>query len=302
MKKYLPLLANIASQVLFGFAYLFMKMGMAVVNQNTVKFLSFRFGLGFLAMTLLLAAGFQKVKYKGRPVHLILLCGMFNPLVSQVLETTSTTYAPASQISLYASAMPALMLIFAALINHEYPTKAQVAFVFVTMFGMVITNFSDKSAVGLTTIGLVLIAASNIVIALGRIMVRRASKVFTSFEIVYLTTAIGAVAFTAYSMGTHLASAPFAEYFTGLWRPAFVIAVLYMGIGSCVGAFLLMTYASAHLPVAVFASTCTLSTVVGIVSGVVILGETFQTADIVGTVIMLAGIVGISLCYEAEPA
>ena len=31
MKKYLPLLANIASQMLFGFAYIFMKMGMAVV-------------------------------------------------------------------------------------------------------------------------------------------------------------------------------------------------------------------------------------------------------------------------------
>ena len=64
MKKYLPLFANVLSQLLFGFAYLFMKMGMAVVDQNTVKFLSFRFGLGFLVMTLILAAGFQKVRYK----------------------------------------------------------------------------------------------------------------------------------------------------------------------------------------------------------------------------------------------
>ena len=50
-KQYLPLLANLASQVLFGFAYLFMRMGMAVVNENTVKFLSFRFTLGFLVMS-----------------------------------------------------------------------------------------------------------------------------------------------------------------------------------------------------------------------------------------------------------
>lgn len=73
-----------------------------------------------------------------------------------------------------------------------------------------------------------------------------------------------------------------------------------MGIGSCVGAFLLMTYASAHLPVAVFASTCTLGTVVGIVSGVVLLKETFRPADILGTVIILIGIIGISLSYETE--
>lgn len=73
-----------------------------------------------------------------------------------------------------------------------------------------------------------------------------------------------------------------------------------MGIVSCVGAFLLMTYASAHLPVAVFASTCTLGTVVGIVSGVVLLKETFRPADILGTVIILTGIIGISLSYETE--
>lgn len=300
MKRYLPLFANILSQLLFGFAYLFMKMGMAVVDQNTVKFLSFRFGLGFLVMTLMLVAGFQKVRYKGRPVHLILICGLFNPLISQVLETTSTTYAPASQIALYASAMPALMLIFAALINHEYPTRPQILFVLVTMAGVLVTNLSDKSAAGLTALGLFLIIASNLVIALGRIMVRRASKVFTSFEIVYITTAIGAAAFTLFSVGSHVLSEPFSDYFSGLLCPQFIIAVFYMGIGSCVGAFLLMTYASAHLPVAVFASTCTLSTVVGIVSGVVLLKETFQPADIVGTVIILTGIIGISLSYETE--
>ncbi len=300
MKKYLPLFANVLSQLLFGFAYLFMKMGMAVVDQNTVKFLSFRFGLGFLVMTLILAAGFQKVRYKGRPVRLILICGLFNPLISQVLETTSTTYAPASQIALYASAMPALMLIFAALINHEYPSRRQTVFVFVTMAGVLVTNLSDKSETGLTALGLFLIIASNLVIALGRIMVRRASKVFTSFEIVYITTAIGAVAFTLISMGSHVLSAPFSDYFSGLLCPRFLIAVFYMGIGSCVGAFLLMTYASAHLPVAVFASTCTLGTVVGIVSGVVLLKETFRPADILGTVIILIGIIGISLSYETE--
>ncbi len=41
MKKYLPLLANIASQMLFGFAYIFMKMGMAVVGQDSGLGLAF---------------------------------------------------------------------------------------------------------------------------------------------------------------------------------------------------------------------------------------------------------------------
>ena len=59
-----------------------------------------------------------------------------------------------------------------------------------------------------------------------------------------------------------------------------------------------MTYASANLPFAVYASTCTLSTVIAIISGVVLLHEVFTLVQIVGTVVILMGIIGISLSYD----
>ena len=37
MKRYIPLLANVLAQVIFGLAFFFIKMGMAVVDQNTGK-------------------------------------------------------------------------------------------------------------------------------------------------------------------------------------------------------------------------------------------------------------------------
>ena len=67
-----------------------------MVDQDTVKFLSFRFTLGFLAMTLILLLKIQKVDYKKGFIGLIFLCGLFNPAISQILETTSTSYAPTS--------------------------------------------------------------------------------------------------------------------------------------------------------------------------------------------------------------
>ena len=289
MKKYLPLLANLVSQVLFGFAYLFMKMGMAVVNQNTVKFL-------------LLIVGLKKVHYKARPIGLIVLCGLFNPLISQILETTSTTYAPTSQIAMYNSILPVIMLVFSALINHEYPTRRQFLFVLVTVLGVFITTLVDKAESGMTTLGLVLIIATMLAVSINRVLVRRASAQFSSFEIIYLTTGMGAVAFTGVSLGSHALTAPLSTYFDGLLCPEFAIAVLYMGIGSCVCAFLLMTYASANLPFAVYASTCTLSTVVGILSGVFLLHEVFLPVEIVGTIVILAGIIGISFSYDKQDA
>lgn len=300
MKKSLPLLANLASQMLFGLAFYFIKMGMAVVNQNTVKFLSFRFGLGFLALSLVWLLGIQKTHYREKKaqIWMILLCGLFNPMISQILETTSTTYAPTSQIALYNSLLPIVMIGFSALINREYPTRRQLLFVVLGVAGVLVANLTGGDGGEMTRLGAVLIAGTIVVIAVQRVLVRRASTAFTSFEIIYVTTGMGALWFTALSLGGHMMSAPLSTYLDGLFCPEFAVSVLYMGIGSCVFAFLLMTYASANLPFAVYSATSTLSTVVSIVAGVVLLGETFHPMEAVGTVIILASIVGMSMSYD----
>lgn len=300
MKKYTPLLANVIAQTIFGLAYFFIKMGMAVVDQDTVKFLSFRFTMGFLVMTLILLLGIKKVNYKKGYIGLILLCGLFNPAVSQILETTSTSYAPTSQIAMYNSMLPIVMLIFSALINKEYPTRKQLMFVMVCVCGVFIANMVDPSITGMTAIGLSLIIGTNVAVAINRVLVRRASAVFSSFEIIYITTGMGAVLFNIISVGKSAAAGTLPNYFEGLVTPQFALAVLYMGIASCVVAFLFMTYASANLPFAVYASTCTLSTVIAIVSGIFLLHEVFRPMQIAGTAVILMGIIGISLSYDKK--
>lgn len=302
MKSYKPLLANVAAQTIFGLGYFFIKMGMAVVDQDTVKFLSFRFTLGFLAMTLILLLKIQKVNYKKGFIGLIFLCGLFNPAISQILETTSTSYAPTSQIAMYNSMLPIVMLIFSALINKEYPTRRQLGFVLVCVAGVFIANMVEPDVTGMTKLGMILIIGTNVAVAINRVLVRRASAVFTSFEIIYITTGMGALLFNLISVGRSAAAGTLPAYFDGLVCPEFAVAVLYMGIGSCVIAFLSMTYASANLPFAVYASTCTLSTVVAIVSGIFLLHETFTAVQAVGTAVILVGIVGISLSYDKKDA
>lgn len=302
MKSYKPLLANVAAQTIFGLGYFFIKMGMAVVDQDTVKFLSFRFTLGFLAMTMILLLKIQKVDYKKGFIGLIFLCGLFNPAISQILETTSTSYAPTSQIAMYNSMLPIVMLIFSALINKEYPTRRQLGFVLVCVAGVFIANMVEPDVTGMTKLGLILIIGTNVAVAINRVLVRRASAVFTSFEIIYITTGMGALLFNLISVGRSAAAGTLPAYFDGLVCPEFAVAVLYMGIGSCVIAFLSMTYASANLPFAVYASTCTLSTVVAIISGIFLLHETFTAVQAVGTAVILVGIVGISLSYDKKDA
>ena len=300
MKRYIPLLANVLAQVIFGLAFFFIKMGMAVVDQDTVKFLSFRFTVGFLVMTVILLLGIKTVNYRKGFIGLIFLCGLFNPAISQILETTPTSYAPTSQIAMYNSMLPIVMLVFSALINKEYPTRRQLMFVLVCVAGVFVANMVEPGSTGMTTMGLLLIFGTNLAVAINRVLVRRASAVFTSFEIIYVTTGMGALLFNLISVGKSASAGVLPAYFEGLFCPEFAVSVLYMGIASCVIAFLSMTYASANLPFAVYASTCTLSTVVAILSGVFLLHETFKPLQVVGTAVILAGIIGISLSYDKK--
>ena len=301
MKKYLPLLANLASGVLFGLALLFIKQGMAVVQQDTIKFLASRFTVGFIVMTLLLVFGLQKVDYKGKPVGLLLLCGGLNPLISQILETTSTSYAPTSLIACVSSITPILVVFLSVWINKdEMPTRQQMLFMATTISGVFVVNFVGRDLSGGTGIGMILIFSSVIVIGFNRTFVRRASRHFTAFETVYFTTAMGSIGFSIETLVMHALKGDLPYFFDGLWNMDFIISVLYMGIGSCVLAFLFMTYALAHLPIAVSTSTSTVSTVISILAGVLILHEPFRAVDVLGVALILGGVFGLSYCYSKD--
>ena len=299
LRKYAPLLAAIACQILFGCSMFFVKMGMAVVDQDTVKFLSFRFVTGFLTMSLILLFRLQKVRYRGKPWRLLLLCGLLNPLVSQVLETSSTSYAPTSQIAILSSLLPIASIGAAALINREYPTRRQLAFSLVSMSGVLLTCLGGGPGGGGTLLGVILVCSMVAVVSVQRVFVRRASRYFTSFESVYVTTAMGAAGFSLAAAFLSARQDRLSTFFLCLEEPRFILAFLYVGIGSCVAGFLLMTYANANLPAAVFASTNTLSTVVSILVGVFLLKEPFRPVDLAGVVIILVGILGVSLSYDA---
>ena len=138
MKKAAPLLAGIFAQVLFGFTMLFIKRGMAIVHQDTIKYLAFRFVTGFLCMTLLIALGICKVNFRGKNLKYAIICGLCNPLVSQVLETSSTRFAPTAQIAMLSSICPIVVVVLGVVLFHEKVSRAGVGFCLLSVFGVFI--------------------------------------------------------------------------------------------------------------------------------------------------------------------
>lgn len=294
----LPGLAMILSETLFGFAMFFSRMGLAVVKEDTFKFLAFRFTVGFLFMTLLLALRIIRVDYRGKGIGWILICGLCNPMISQALETSAFSHAPTTQNAIISSTMPIVMIVLGVLFFREKVRANAAAFAVLSVAGVLMTQYGEVG--GVYTLGLILNCSAVIVSSLSRLFMRRARENFTAFETVYITTGMGAVTFWMVTLAQHSLRGDLGSFFTGLWCSDFIISVLYMGICSCVFAFMLMSYSSAYLPVEVYAVFSCVYTVVGIWAGVFLLGEHFWVIDVVGTAIIMIGVVGTNICHNRK--
>ena len=267
---------------------------MTAVNQDTVKYLAFRFVIAFLCMTLLLAAGVFHVNYRGKPWKYLLLCGLCNPVISQVLESTATTYAPTAQIAMLNSTIPIVVIVLGVWLFREKVTGKGVGFCCLSVLGVFLTSIGPME--GSTVTGVVLIAFLVVTVALGRIFLRKARADFTAFEAIYVTTAMGALTFTLETVIGHGLQGDLSHFFVGIWRWDFISAVLYMGICSSVIAFCLTAYSATYLSMEVYASLNTICTVTGMWVGIAAFQEKLDALDLIGTTVILTGVIGANLC------
>ena len=77
-------------------------------------------------------------------------------------------------------------------------------------------------------------------------------------------------------------------------EPMFWVAVLYLAAGASVIAFMMVNYAVTYLSVARTTIYNNFSTVVSVLGGIIILNDSFTWVQIVGIVVILLGVFGVS--------
>ncbi|MGE5598955.1 MAG: EamA family transporter, partial [Bacteroidota bacterium] len=101
----------------------------------------------------------------------------------------------------------------------------------------------------------------------------------------------GAVFFSALSLADHWTARRFPDLAV-LAEPAVWIPLLYLGLLSSVGAFLLINFMLGRLEAARAAVYTNLTTVVSVLAGVVVLGERIGWRQLLGGGLVVAGVWG----------
>lgn len=299
--KIIPYLSSVGSSVIFGLSFLFSKS--ALTCADPFSLLSFRFLAAFLTLTLLLFFKIIKVNYSNKPIGLLFLLGIMQPVIYFIFESFGLKYSTSSQAGLIIALIPIMVTIFSSVILKETPTIKQVFFIIISVAGVIFITLMGKSSGSSksTLLGILFLFCAVFAAAFFNILSRKISIHFTPIEITYFMMAMGAISFNTISIISHAGAGTLNSYFKPLHYTNFIISILYLGILSSIIAFFLVNFTLSKIEATKSSVFANISTIVSIIGGVIFQHDPFTIYHLIASAMILSGVWGTIRFSKKNP-
>lgn len=290
------MLAAFFSNFIFGFSFLFSKVALNVASPLVL--LAWRFTVAFAAVNLIWLCGGSQLHLRGKRVGRLLLLGLFQPVLYFICENYGIKETTATFSAVMIALVPVAALVFEALFMGEKPTWLQTLFSVLSVAGVILMALLTDEGGVIKPVGVILLIGA-VVTAVGfNVMSRKTAAEFSPFERTYVMFLLASVTFTLLAVGENHQN--LAALVTPVTNGSFLLALVYLGLLSSVGAFFLINYANTYLPLARTTVFSNVITVVSVFAGVVFLGDPFGLPAGVAAVMIVVGIWGVQ--QFARPA
>ena len=279
----LALILLLIAILIWGFAYVVTKSGLDAVPPMLFALLRYAVASLLLVPLALVRGGLARLP-KPVPWRTLLLMSVTGVGLYYVLFNLALAYTSASQTALIQSAFPAIVAILAVFWLHERVTKQRFAGIGLAIVGVVIiVATQDDAAARNPVLGNALAFASVLSWGVYTILAKRISNA-DPIAVTAIVSLIGTVMLVPAALlenaDVSLTSIP-AEG----WLP-----ILYLGALASAASYLLYTRALRDIDASLVGTFINLSPVIGVVSGVLVLGEPITMSAIVGGVMVLLGV------------
>ena len=288
-KEKQSLLAACLANSIFGFSFMFSSLAFDIAEPFVL--LAVRFSAAFLLLNLIVLTGKVPFSLKGKPVWLLLLMGIFQPILYFFCENYGILYTSTAFSGTMIALIPVVNLVLSSLILGEKATRLQIFCSFLSVFGVILTTAGGNEG-GFSWIGFLLLAGAVLSACLYNISSKKASEHFNSLEKTYIQFGLGSVFYLVFMFVK--AAGNWDLILTPLASGRFWIAILYLAGLSSVGAFLLLNFSVQYLPLAQTAILANLATVISIAAGILFLHEDFGLRQILGAAIILISVYGVT--------
>lgn len=278
--------------LIVGFSFLGVKTCVSVATP--VETLTYRFNFAFLASLLVVAAGMAKIDVKGKSKrNLALTAGLY--LGFMVFQTIGLVFSTSVESGIIFAIIPILAKIIAGVLLKEATSWKQNIFVCLSVAAVITMFVLGSTDISVNTTGLIILLISSLCMAVSNVMMRYVRTIYTPFEISFFITGGGCLLFNLATIVIGVKNGTLGDYLAPLSHMNFVIATAYLGVLSTLVSALLMAYMLANMEAVKATIFGNVSTAISIVAGVVVLGEPLQIYHIICTVLIIAGVIGLSL-------
>lgn len=284
-------LAAILYALITGLSFLFGKV--ALQTTNPLDLLAFRFTAPFIVILISVLFKWVKLNYSKESILKILPLALLYPLLFFGFQTFGLQYASSSEAGILLAAAPVFTLILATYFLKEKTTFWQKVSIVLSVLGVIYITVKKSSSFEFGNLkGIILLVLSALSMSGYSVMARGLTKDFSSIELSYMMNIISFICFNVLSLGNHLINGSLNNFFAPMASPSFIIAVLYLGVLSSLGTSLLTNYVLSEIEASKMIVFSNLGTVISIVAGVVFLKEEIFYYHILGSILIVGGVIG----------
>ncbi|MCM3033155.1 MULTISPECIES: DMT family transporter [unclassified Niallia] len=272
----------ILASSIWGGMYVVVKVVVAVIPPLELVWM--RYMVAILALLLIGLLTKQKWRIEKRYILLIIAIGIIGNTISIVAQETGTMLSTAQMGAIITSSTPAFMVIFARLILKERLTINKAISVCLATVGVVLIVGIGNMSVSNTLGGVSLVIAA-LTWALMSVLVKRVPSDYSQIVVTTYATLVALVLLTPFVL-PRLSAINFSE----LTHPTIWGGLLYLGVISTAGGFLLWNRGLQMLNASSGGIYFFFQPVVGTLLGWLLLGERIGIMFWIGSFLILIGV------------
>lgn len=293
-------LAAFMYSMIVGLSFLFGKIGLKY-SSSPLDILAYRFTAGFAAILIPVLFSWVKVDLNPEMIKKILPLSIFYPLAFFAFQIYGLELSQSSEAGILFATGPVFTMILASYFLKEKTSLLQKISILISVFGVIYITFKKSSGPGVYNIkGLILILFSVIAFAVYNVLGRKLTRDFSSLELTYVMTGISFIVFNILAIGGHLFTGTLVNFIAPLKETNFIIAILYLGVLSSFGSSFLSIYALSEIESSKMSVFANLATVISIIAGVVFLNESIYYYHILGSIMIIGGVLGTNIFDRAK--
>lgn len=294
-------LAALLFSIVIGFSFLFVKISLTVAS--TLDILAHRFTAAFLFILIPLLLGKVKLNISRKSMLTSLPIALFHPILYFSLQVLGLVYISSSEAGILQATIPIFTVLLATIFLKEKSTGKQLISICLSVIGIIYIFIMNGLNVELFNFqGALFILLSSLSFSIYNILARKLTKDLSLYALTFWMTLSGCVIFNILALGYHLINQSLAQFFTPLASVPFLSSILYLGILSTVCTVFLSNFALTYIEASKMGVFTNLSTLITILAGVVFLQESFRYYHVLGTILILLGVIGTNYFGRRVPS